>query len=347
MLLDAFLGFNEIQLAQFRIRYLSQVVDKTIILESTLTHSGKPKNLYFSDYFKKNPNPEADIEVIQVDLHPFLGNPWKLERFSRNFLLDHLYQFYPNSSFILSDLDEIPSVEGIKDELFYLQHPIHLRTPTSYRYANFISTARQDVNWHRAVLSSTKFEKIDSGGRFSKLPVSNSRHLGVHCTYIKSDPDGMREKLEGFAHQELHSEIISDVNVLTFCNKWMINHLGRFEMDSSGLLKVQSRSEFSKVVSELYDFNSDWFMFPSPRNKVKRLFASFVISEILRDKTIFEPFYRMIVVNKREVDSRTALGLNLISFLFSLVFRVYKSLLRKAIIYLRKTFKSRAIVIFQ
>lgn len=337
MLIDAFLGFNEIELAKFRIGYLSKVVDKTIILESSLTHSGKAKNLYFSEYFEKNPNPQSHIEVIEVDLRPFLGDPWKCERFSRNFLVNYLFRFYPNSEFILSDLDEIPSVEGLKDELLNLQHPIHLRTPTSYRWANFTSIAKSDANWHRVVLSSTRFEKIESGGRFAGLPISKSLNLGLHCTYLSYHTNSMREKLESFAHQELPREIISDPKVLTYCDKWMINHLGRFESRGSGLLKVQSHSEFSKIVSELYDFNSNWFLFPAPRNKVKRLFASFVISETLKNEIRFKPFFSIFVLNDRK--KRSGLRLNSISLLFILVSGATRSLVRKVSILLRREFR--------
>ena len=40
MVIDAFPGFNEVELAEFRITYLKDVVDKVIIAESELTHSG-------------------------------------------------------------------------------------------------------------------------------------------------------------------------------------------------------------------------------------------------------------------------------------------------------------------
>lgn len=344
MLLDAFLGFNEIELTKFRIGYLSKVVDKTIILESSLTHSGKTKNLYFSEYFQKNPELQSNIEVIQVDLNGF-GNSWQRERFSRNFLVDYLYEFYPNSEFILSDLDEIPSIEGLKDELLNLQHPLHLRTPTSYRWANFTSLAKSDANWHRVVLSSTRFEKIESGGRFSKLPISNSPNLGLHCSYLNYRLGDIREKLESFAHQELSSEIISDSKVLAYCDKWMINHLGRFESSGSGLLKVLPHSQFSKIVLELYDFNSNWFLFPSPRNKVKRLFASFVISETLENKTSFEPFFKIFVLHDRRKGH--GLRLNSISLIFILVFKTIRASIRKLLILLRRAFRNITVTIIQ
>ena len=50
MVIDAFPGFNEVELAEFRISYLKDVVDKVIIVESELTHSGLSKPLYFANW---------------------------------------------------------------------------------------------------------------------------------------------------------------------------------------------------------------------------------------------------------------------------------------------------------
>ena len=43
MIIDAFSAFNEIELANFRIQYLEDYVDKVVIQESKLTYSGISK----------------------------------------------------------------------------------------------------------------------------------------------------------------------------------------------------------------------------------------------------------------------------------------------------------------
>lgn len=48
--IDAFPGFNEIDLAAFRIKFLAGVVDRVVIAECHLTQSGKTKPLYFSKW---------------------------------------------------------------------------------------------------------------------------------------------------------------------------------------------------------------------------------------------------------------------------------------------------------
>ena len=46
-IIDAFPFFNEIEMLRVRFEELSPVVDKFILVESEMTHSGKPKELLF------------------------------------------------------------------------------------------------------------------------------------------------------------------------------------------------------------------------------------------------------------------------------------------------------------
>ena len=46
MIYDCFSFFNELDLLEIRLNTLDKVVDKFILAESTLTHTGNPKPLY-------------------------------------------------------------------------------------------------------------------------------------------------------------------------------------------------------------------------------------------------------------------------------------------------------------
>jgi beta-1,4-mannosyl-glycoprotein beta-1,4-N-acetylglucosaminyltransferase len=48
-IVDCFLIYNELDLLDFKLKYLSPVVDYFVIVESTLTHSGNPKPMLFTD----------------------------------------------------------------------------------------------------------------------------------------------------------------------------------------------------------------------------------------------------------------------------------------------------------
>ena len=46
MIFDCFSFFNELELLEIRLNILNDVVDKFVVVEGTLTHTGKPKPLY-------------------------------------------------------------------------------------------------------------------------------------------------------------------------------------------------------------------------------------------------------------------------------------------------------------
>jgi hypothetical protein len=49
MIYDAFLFFNELDLLDIRLNLLNDVVDKFVVVESTVTFSGKTKKLFFDE----------------------------------------------------------------------------------------------------------------------------------------------------------------------------------------------------------------------------------------------------------------------------------------------------------
>ena len=52
MLVDCFLGNDEVDLAEFRIRYLENSVDLFVIGESDQTFTGKSKEQHFAKHFR-------------------------------------------------------------------------------------------------------------------------------------------------------------------------------------------------------------------------------------------------------------------------------------------------------
>ena len=104
MLIDAFPIFNEIELAEFRISYLSNLVDKVLIAESHLTNSGNDKPLYFSDWLSKNNSFKSNVEVIYVP-HTLSMESMERDIFTReyliNYLIENIYMILVNIHFIL------------------------------------------------------------------------------------------------------------------------------------------------------------------------------------------------------------------------------------------------------
>ena len=49
ILVDCFIFYNELEMLNYRLNVLNNIVDYFVIVESTHTHAGKEKALYFND----------------------------------------------------------------------------------------------------------------------------------------------------------------------------------------------------------------------------------------------------------------------------------------------------------
>jgi beta-1,4-mannosyl-glycoprotein beta-1,4-N-acetylglucosaminyltransferase len=212
MLIDCVILNDELSLLKYRLELLKDVVDHTVVVESTKTFSGKDKSLFFQK--NKSLFEGFNITHIVVDL-PNDCDAWHRERLQRNAIDIGVNKLnpYPHDYIIVSDLDELPdpdTVSKLKNGGF-----------------NGILTLEQDLyyyhwecrakgKWHKAKICDAYTYK-DIGGP------ENVRHYaaphiiegGWHCSYF-GDNEFIRNKIESYSHQEL--------NVDRFKNDEWINH---------------------------------------------------------------------------------------------------------------------------
>ena len=93
MIYDCFSFFNELDLLEIRLNTLDSVVDKFVIVESTLTHTGNPKPLYYAENKKRFEKFKDKIIHIIVDEFPSFPDAtnremaWIRENCQRNAIL--------------------------------------------------------------------------------------------------------------------------------------------------------------------------------------------------------------------------------------------------------------------
>lgn len=111
---DCFCYFNEDMLLELRLETLWDYVDYFVISEASYSHSGVARATQFDiGRFNKY---ASKIRYIQLDERPEGPNDfWKNENFIRNNLAKGLFDAKPNDLIIISDLDEIPNPQKIKD----------------------------------------------------------------------------------------------------------------------------------------------------------------------------------------------------------------------------------------
>ena len=99
MIIDAFPGYNELELANFRINYLSDFVDLTVIAEARLTQSGLEKPLYFTKWLsEQNSVVKEKVRVIEVPLITS-STSWEREIYTLEFLFRYIKEnlvYYTN-----------------------------------------------------------------------------------------------------------------------------------------------------------------------------------------------------------------------------------------------------------
>ena len=114
MIVDCFTFHNEVDFIIKRMIYLNPVVDKFVIVESTYTHRGEPKELFFQMNKDKFDVWKDKIIHIILDIVPPDSNPWTMENLQRNYILKGLETIPDDAIIMISDADEVPKTDIIK-----------------------------------------------------------------------------------------------------------------------------------------------------------------------------------------------------------------------------------------
>lgn len=188
MIIDSFMfGLEyELDLLDIRLNYLYETVDKFILVEAKFTQLGTCKELFFDknkDRYKKYLNKIIHI-VAETPLFTdrkvnFNEEPsnygWENENFQRNKIMDGLtiLNIQKDDIIILSDLDEIPSIQAINTyKNLNLQEPVSLEQDLYYYYLN----ARANIKWRGS--------QIVRGNFFNNYLPQNLRDIRKSISYI-------------------------------------------------------------------------------------------------------------------------------------------------------------------
>ena len=295
MIIDAFPGFNEVELAEFRINYLRNLVEKVIIVESALTHSGIVKPLYFSNWLATQPQAlKNHVKVINVDLSN-LATSWEREIYTREFLFNYIKSEFPEAKYILSDLDEIPSVSQVIN-LRTATGTHHFRTPTSYRRLNW-ELSDSHAQWKLGLIGDIKSNDQSNAGRFFNYPLI-AGDPGMHFSYLGSGSKAISEKYNAFAHTELNMKYWESSELISFCDKFRIDHLGRSRNRGAGIFRVNLNSNNDVLLHAKIQFPQFYDGGDGLPNYLARLLASIKVSSYVGSgllakvqQKIFKPSY--------------------------------------------------------
>jgi len=231
MIIDSFNYFNEEEILDLRLNYLSDLVDKFLIVEADITHQGKKKgwNLEklikdkFSKFSEKIIYYKKEINLAEVDKEIGWGGErngmlsWKIENFQRNSISDKINQFDENSIILISDLDEIPSREAInfiKGCDFEFIQPLVLDQKLFQLNCNYLTLQKWlgTIAVYKKVLKnySPQFLRMNNK-RFSIIANSGWSFSSFGGT------ERVIEKFSAFAHTEYNKDEFKDKNHIFKC----------------------------------------------------------------------------------------------------------------------------------
>jgi len=270
MIIDAFTFFNEKELVELRIKYLSDIVDLFLIVEADVTHTGKRKSWNFPEILNKNLKEystkirynqmEVDLEKAEAEKNPnykgkTLGRSWRIETMQRNFIKESYKKISSSDDIIIiSDLDEIPSkdkISFIKSCDFKTVAPIAFGQSLFHLNCNYLDLEE----WIGSiVITKQLIDKYEPQVfRDYKNRISHLSDAGWSFSSF-GGAKRVKEKLEAFCHEEYNKEQYKDENHLKKCMQ-----TGADIFDRKVNKKKKDKNFFPKDFLKLMEENPNFY----------------------------------------------------------------------------------------
>lgn len=214
MIFDTFLFSTELDLLEIRLNTLDAVVDRFVLVEGTMTHSGESKPLVFDANKDRFAPFLPKISHIVVDDWPqasgsVYDDAWMRERWQRDAILHGLTGCDDNDIIILGDADEIANPDAIANYRIE-QGLCRLKQRMFYYYLNCEN--KDGWDWQKIAPYKLVKQLTPCGIRY---PPAGETPLieggGWHWSMIGGS-EAVRNKLSTYSHQEYNRpEILADV----------------------------------------------------------------------------------------------------------------------------------------
>jgi beta-1,4-mannosyl-glycoprotein beta-1,4-N-acetylglucosaminyltransferase len=246
MIYDCFLFFNELDLLEIRLNTLNPYVDYFVLIESTTTFSGKKKPLYFKENKDRFQDFSNKIIYFAIDIDQSYFGDWEREYFQRECIKNRLINCKESDLIIISDLDEIPNLEGLDLYKLAQEHEgLTFDMAVFYYYLNVRTTEKWSGSF---ILPYQSIKK----NNLSQIRINNKFHKignGWHFSYL-GGADKIKYKIESYSHQEFNKDSIKrNIQNAINNNKDLFGRAGDFK-------KVDIDSSFPRyLVDNLEKYN--------------------------------------------------------------------------------------------
>ena len=220
--------YNEDHILDLRLNYLNKFIDHFVIVESIYNHKGEKKGLNFD--MKNYQKFKDKIIYIVVDKLPdtlkindddnedtknekYILNGYKRDHFQRNQITEGIKTANEDDLILISDLDEIPNLSGIKlkdindNFVFFKQDMMYYKFNLRLENYTWIGSKAckmknlESPQWIRDI-KDRKYNWWRVDTYFSKRKYSNILFVengGWHFSYLKK-PKDIEKKLKSYLH---------------------------------------------------------------------------------------------------------------------------------------------------
>lgn len=207
---DCFKFFNEIEILELRLMELWDVVDYFVLVEANKTHTGIEKEYIFENNKELLKPYLSKIIHVKVDDMPKYSKDdiWTAENYQRNCIMRGLVDYAENGDkVIVSDIDEIPNPEVIKNNL---DNPnwVTFNQKLYYYHVN----CEQNCNWDGPIMANygsfNSAQQLRDSARSGYNSLSNG---GWHYSYM-GGPERVRLKVESIAESHYIIDNVGSVS---------------------------------------------------------------------------------------------------------------------------------------
>ena len=217
---DAFIFYNELELLEFRLTELYEVIDHFIIVESTKTFVGNEKELFFD----KNRFAKFIDKIVYIVVDDFSSNdPWENETRQRNAISEGvaMLDLAETDIIIISDVDEIPDPDRLLEIKFAKEIFEYYTFHLDFYYYNLTCKFVGYWGWVKAVTKRyydankcpqhIRNMSIDPTIIWEKGSVVEPG--GWHLSYF-GGIERIKNKIQNFSHQEFNTkEILDEIRI--------------------------------------------------------------------------------------------------------------------------------------
>ncbi len=268
-LIDCFMYFDEDLVLDIRLNTLNEKVDKFIIAEATKNHAGEPKKLNFNiNKFLKFKN---KINYLIIDDLPLGVKSFKKrwhanharDQFQRNALERGYKEFSDQDIIMISDIDEIPDPEKLKEFRIEKKYACFLQKNFQSKL-NLLNVS--DGDWAGTRICQKKYLKSPQWLRNFKLKRKSFWNIfrnkmqiinngGWHFSFLK-DPQSIKHKIMSYSHQEYNTDEFTNTDLIKekiSQGKDLFNRDIKYE-------KISINDNFPKYITNNKEKFKDWIL---------------------------------------------------------------------------------------